>query len=174
VVPAHSPRLSLIAAVAANGVIGRNNGLPWHLPEDLKRFKAITMGRPVIMGRKTFDSIVAMLGKPLPGRTNIVISRSAALQGTKPEWDNVLPAATLEQAIAAAGEAAEVFIIGGAQIYALSLPRAQRLYLTEVKAEVEGDAYFPAREPARWQETSREPGIAASGPAYDFAIYDRR
>lgn len=168
------PRLSLVAALAANGVIGRDNGLPWHLPEDLKRFKALTLGHPVIMGRKTFDSIVAMLGRPLPGRANIVITRAGRLAGARPEWNNVLPVATLEQAIAAAGEAGEVFVIGGAQIYALALPHAQRLYLTEVLADAEGDACFPVRHPADWLEISREPGPETTpGLRYDFAVYER-
>ena len=167
------PRVSLVAALAANGAIGCDNKLPWHLPEDLKRFKALTSGHPVIMGRKTFDSILAMLGRPLPGRSNIVITRTAALPSIKSEWNNVTLAATLEQAIAAA-PADEVFVIGGAQIYALALALAQRLYLTEVMTEVDGDAFFPDMDAAEWRELSREHGPQTAGLDYDFVVYERR
>jgi len=167
------PRVYLIAAVAANGVIGRDNTLPWHLPEDLKRFKALTSGHAVIMGRKTFDSILGMLGKPLPGRHNIVITRTATLPGRQSGWSNVTLAASLEQALAWA-RADEVFVIGGAQIYALALPLAQRLYLTEVKTEANGDACFPAIKAAEWRELSREHGPqTAAGLNYDFVVYQR-
>lgn len=164
----------MIAALAANGVIGRDNSLPWHLPEDLKRFKALTLGHPVIMGRKTFESIVAVLGRPLPGRANIVITRSAALAGARPEWTNVVVAASLDQAIAAAGETDEAFIIGGAQVYSMALPRARRLYLTEVLSPAQGDAFFPARNPADWREISRERGPESiPGLRYEFVVYER-
>lgn len=168
------PRISLVAALAANGAIGLDNALPWHLPEDLKRFKALTSGHAVIMGRKTFDSVLAMLGRPLPGRSNIIITRSAALPSLKPEWDNVTLAATLQQAIAAV-QAGEVFVIGGAQIYALALPLAQRLYLTEVKTEVKGDAFFPEVDAGEWRELSREHGTeTVAGLNYDFVVYEKR
>lgn len=171
--PRRQPRIALVAALASNGAIGRDNKLPWHLPEDLKRFKALTSGHAVIMGRKTFDSILAMLGRPLPGRSNIVITRAAALASIKPEWNNVILAATLQQAITAV-QAGEVFVIGGAQIYALALPLAQRLYLTEVKTEVDGDAFFPAINATEWCELSRERGSqTAAGLDYDFVVYDR-
>jgi dihydrofolate reductase len=174
-----TPRLSLIAAVASNGVIGRDNGLPWRLPEDLKRFKALTLGHPVIMGRKTFDSIVAMLGKPLPGRTSIVVTRAKAPAGAGPQGEEaVCFAAGLDEAIAAAmacAGAGEIFVIGGAQIYALALPRAQRLYLTEVFTEAEGDAFFPPRKAAEWRELQREHGPETTpGLRYDFVTYERR
>ncbi len=168
------PRLSLIAAMAKNRIIGRGNTLPWHLPADLKRFKALTLGHPVIMGRKTFDSIVAMLGKPLPGRENIVISRSAGTQESG-RWSNaaVRFAPSLDDAIHGLS-ADEAFVIGGAEIYALALPDADRLYLTEIDAEVEGDASFPAFAASEWKETSRESGGVDDGLPFDFVIYDRR
>ncbi len=133
-------KVSLIAAVAANGVVGCNNQLPWYLPEDLKYFKRITMGKPILMGRKTFASI----GKPLPGRTNIVLSRQADLQlpGVR-VVPNVESGVELASAIASGDGCEELMIIGGADIDPLGLPLAQRLYLTEVQAAVAGDAYFP-------------------------------
>jgi dihydrofolate reductase len=161
------PRLSLIAAMAKNRIIGRGNTLPWHLPADLKRFKALTLGHPVIMGRKTFDSIV-------PGRENIVISRSAGTQQSG-RWSNaaVRFAPSLDDTIRGLS-ADEAFVIGGAQIYALALPDADRLYLTEIDAEVEGDASFPAFAASEWKETSRESGGVDDGLPFDFVIYDRR
>lgn len=159
------PRISLIAAVARNGVIGSDNALPWKLPEDLKRFKALTLGHPVIMGRKTYESI----GRPLPGRRNIVISRNAAFAAAGCET-----AASLDAAIAACtGITDEIFIIGGAQIYAEALPRAQRLYLTEIEAAYPGDVQFPDFDRSAWGETMREPNRSESGIDYAFAVYDR-
>ncbi len=125
--------------MADNGCIGCNNDLPWHIPQDLKRFKALTMGHPVIMGRKTYESITARLGGPLPNRENIVLSR----QG-------------LSLAQALQGREGEVFVIGGAQIYALALPLAHKIYLTRVHKIVDGDAFFPALNPQEWEEISRE------------------
>ena len=169
-----APRLSLIAALARNRVIGRGNALPWHLPADLKRFKSLTLGHPVIMGRKTFDSIVALLGKPLPGRENIVISRSAG--GHQPvQWPEaqVRFAASLDDALRGI-TADEAFVIGGAEIYSLALPSADRLHLTEVLADVEGDAFFPTYVPGEWREISRESGGTGGVLPFDFVIYDRR
>lgn len=157
--------LSLIVAVANNGVIGQRNGLPWRLPEDLKRFKALTMGKPIIMGRKTFESI----GKPLPGRTNIVITHQAlSLPGC-----TVAP--SLPAAIAVAGAVEEVMVIGGAEIYRQALPLAERVYLTEVHAEVVGDALFPALD-TQWRELAREdyPADERHAFAYSFVILTRR
>ena len=134
-------KLALIVAVADNGVIGRNNALPWRLPEDMRLFKRVTMGKPIVMGRKTFESI----GKPLPGRTNIVITRNPAFQA---EGVKVVPslAAALELAtnIAQRDGAEEAVVIGGAEIYRATLPQANRLYVTEVHTVVEGDAVLPA------------------------------
>lgn len=165
-------KLSLIAALAENGVIGRDNKLPWHLPNDLKYFRAVTIGKPVIMGRRTWES----LGRPLPGRTNIVITRQPAYEAT-----GARVVATLDEAIRLAESVAlidgqdECVVIGGAEIYALALPRCDRLYLTEVHATVDGDAYFPAFDRARWREHARE-RFAAEGPNpfdYSFVVYER-
>ncbi|MFZ9667525.1 MAG: dihydrofolate reductase [Steroidobacteraceae bacterium] len=145
---ARAPRLTLIVAVADNGVIGREGGLPWRLSEDLRRFKQRTLGRPVVMGRKTWES----LGKPLPGRTNIVITRRGDYQV---DVSGVIVARDLDAAIAAAGDVDEVMIIGGAEIYALALPRADLVELTQVHAIVEGDTVFPALPSADWKEISR-------------------
>ena len=163
------PRVSLIAALARNRVIGRNNAMPWHLPADLKRFKALTLGHPVVMGRKTWDSILATLGKPLPGRTSIVLTRKPGV---------ALPGATvvdsMAAAIAAAGSVDQVFVIGGAEIYALALPFADRLHLTEIDVDVEGDAWFPAFEAVDFVECARETGPVHAQWRYDFATYERR
>jgi dihydrofolate reductase len=161
-------RLTLIAAVAENGVIGRDNGLPWRLPGDLKRFKALTLGKPVIMGRRTFASI----GRPLPERLNIVITRDASAR-----FDGVSMAHSLEEALAAAEKAgaSEAMVIGGAEIYALALPLADRLELTEVAAAPEGDAFFPPFDRTGWRETARE-RVAAEGPdrpAHAFVTLER-
>jgi dihydrofolate reductase len=165
-----------VAALARNRVIGRDNALPWRLSEDLKRFKALTLGHPIIMGRKTWDSIIARNGKALPGRLNIVISRSPDdLINAPGATRDVRFVATLEQALAAAEGAAEIFVIGGEQIYALALPRADRLCLTEVLADVEGDAFFPSIAADEWREASREHGAAAPGVLpHDFVVYERR
>ena len=163
------PRLSILAAVARNGVIGRDNALPWHLPGDLKRFKALTLGHPVVMGRKTFESILAANGKPLPGRENIVVTRARdyAAAGCRVVH-------SLEAALACA-DGAEAFVIGGAEIYVLALPLAERLYLTEIDADFEGDARFPRYDRGDWVEVAREAGpSAAGGVRYDFALYERR
>lgn len=162
---ARKPRLSLIAAVAANGVIGSDNALPWRLPADLKRFKALTLGHPVIMGRKTHESI----GRPLPGRRNIVVSRNAAYGA-----EGVEVSASLEAALAACqDDGEEVFVIGGAQLYTAALPLAQRLYLTEIHAGFAGDAHFPEFDRNAWRETARERHRGEEDIAFDFAVYDR-
>lgn len=143
----HRPEIVLIVAVARNRAIGIDNRMPWHLRADLQRFKALTMGAPILMGRKTWDS----LGRPLPGRRSIVISRDAAFTANGAE-----AADSLDAALALSGDAPTVFVIGGAQIYALALPRADRLLITEVDADVTGDAYFPAMTPGLFAETGRE------------------
>lgn len=157
--------LSLIVAVAANGVIGQDNRLPWHIPEDLRYFKRTTLGKPVVMGRKTFLSI----GKPLPGRTNIVLS-------TDPAWtaDGVSVARDVETALSLARTAeggAEVMVIGGATLFNALLPRADRLYLTEIHRDYEGDVTFPRPDPAGWRESAREDH--EGDPAYSFVVLDR-
>jgi dihydrofolate reductase len=136
-----APRVSLIVAMASNGVIGRGNGLPWKLPEDLRRFKASTMGKPLLMGRKTYESI----GRPLPGRVNIVLTRAAGWSAP-----GVSVVHTVEEALSAAGDASELMVIGGAEIYRLVMPFARRIYLTQVHAEVPGDTYFPALDLSQW------------------------
>lgn len=163
--PAHA-RLSLIVAQAENRAIGKENQMPWHLPEDLRYFKHVTMGKPVIMGRKTFESI----GRPLPGRTNIVITRQTDWQANGVTAVTSLEAA-IEQAASAAPE--EIMIIGGAQIYRESLPLAERIYLTQIHESFEGDAFFPALDDS-WRETSNTAGESAScGIRYSFLILDR-
>lgn len=163
------PRISCVVATARNRVIGRAGTIPWRLPEDLKHFKRVTLGHPVIMGRKTFESILSALGKPLTGRENIVVTRAADYSPA-----GVRVAHSLEEALAAAGNAAEICVIGGAEIYALALPLAQRLYCTEIHADFEGDTFFPALETSQWTVSSREPCTSADGLRYDFVVYDRR
>ena len=165
-----STTISIIAALGKNRAIGKNNQLLWHLPEDLKRFKTLTMGHPVIMGRKTFDSIVSVLGKPLPDRTNIVITRNAdwAYAGAE-------VAHTLEEALSAAKALGDskVFIIGGAQIYAQALPLADRLYLTLVDAEKDADAFFPAYEHLFPKKILRGEGVSPEGIGYQWIDYEQ-
>lgn len=158
-------RVSIIGAMAENRVIGKDNLLIWHIPQDMKRFKNLTMGKPVIMGRKTFESILVQLGKPLPGRTNIVVSR----KGFQSEGVEVY--ASLEAALEAAQhiEEEEIFILGGAQIYEQILPIADRLYLTQVHKSYEGDAYFPIFENSGWC-LSEEDGHHGD-PAFTFQTW---
>jgi dihydrofolate reductase len=165
-------RLALIVAVAENGVIGRNNALPWYLPDDLRFFKRVTMGKPIIMGRKTYESI----GKPLPGRSNIVITRNPLFQA---EGVKVVPslvaAVELAQHIALVDGAQETVVIGGAEIYQAAITEADRLYVTEVHASVEGDAVLPAIDWTLWREVSRERHAAQAPNPYDysFVCYER-
>lgn len=159
-------QLALIVARARNGVIGRDNTLPWHLPEDLAHFKRTTMGKPIIMGRKTFESI----GRPLPGRRNVVVTRNAAWQHAGCET-----AASLDEALARCADADVAFLIGGAQLYAEAMPRADRLIITEIDADIDGDAHLAAPDPAHWRETSRAPQPeSASGLRYTFVEYEHR
>lgn len=166
-------KLSMIVAAAQNRVIGRENALPWYLPNDLKYFKQTTLGKPIIMGRKTYESI----GKPLPGRTNIVITRQ---EGYQPEGVKVVhsveEARDLAENVCLIDGQTEAMIMGGAEIYTLALPHADRLYLTEVHADVEGDAYFPEYDKSEWQEVSRENFSAEGANPYDysFVVYDKR
>jgi dihydrofolate reductase len=159
------PRLSLIAAVARNGTIGQDNALPWHLPQDLRRFKTLTLGHPIVMGRKTFESI----GRPLPGRRNIVVTRNAGVAIVGCET-----AGSFDAAVASCADTAgEIFVIGGAQLYALALPHAQRLYLTEIATDFSGDARFPDFDRGGWTEISREHHHAEAGFDFDFSVYER-
>lgn len=157
------PRISLIVARARNGVIGRDGGLPWKIPGELAHFKRTTMGHPIVMGRKTWES----LGRPLPGRRNIVVTRNARYVAPGAEVVTSLPAA-----LALCAGADEVFVIGGAELYAQALPLARRAIVTEIDADYDGDAHFPALDPAQWRETARSPGSGA--PAHAFVTYERR
>ncbi|MFC4277075.1 dihydrofolate reductase [Achromobacter aloeverae] len=161
---APSPVLTLVVAYARNRVIGRDNALPWKLPGDLAHFKRTTLGHPIVMGRKTWES----LGRPLPGRRNIVISRDPAYAAAGAEVVGSLPAA-----LAACADVAQVCVIGGAQIYAAALPLAQRIVATEVQADVEGDAWFPPLPADEWREISRQAQPGENGYAYDFVEYER-
>ena len=159
--------ISYVVAVSKNGVIGREGGLPWHISSDLKRFKEITMGKPVVMGRKTWESLPR---KPLPGRRNIVITRQ---KGFAPEGAEV--AATPQEALSLCGDAPEVAVIGGGEIYRLFWPLVDRLYLTEVDLEVAGDTHFPDVLPGEWQEVGREvhPRGEKDSAAFTLRILDR-
>lgn len=161
-----SPPLAIIAALAADRGIGLGNALPWHLPEDLKHFRALTLGHRVLMGRKTWESI----GRPLPGRENVVITRQP---------DFVAPGAqvigTLSDALRLPGATGEVFCIGGAQLYRAALPLAQKLYLTEIEQIFPSDTFFPEFDRRTWRERSRDthrPGDP-SKPSYHFVVYER-
>lgn len=153
--------IAIIVAVAENAVIGADNGLPWRLPDDLKRFKALSLGKPVVMGRRTFDSI----GRPLPGRTNIVVSRQAGLA-----IEGAIVARSLDDALVAAGAASEIVVIGGAGIFRQALPRTDTIHLTRVHARVAGDVFFPELDPAKWRETAVEHHAADERHLYAFSF----
>jgi dihydrofolate reductase len=159
--------IALVVAIADNGVIGRGGGLPWHLPDDLKHFKAVTLGKPLLMGRRTFESI----GRPLPGRRNLVLTRGA---GAFPA--GIEPVASLEQAQALLPQAPELCVIGGATLFAQTLPTAHRFYLTQVHGMVEGDVCFPAWDAAAWRETERRehPADERHRYAMSFVTLERR
>jgi len=158
------PAISLITAYAANRVIGRDNALPWHLPGDFAHFKRTTLGHPVVMGRKTWES----LPRALPGRVNVVVSRQAGYAAA-----GALVVGSLEAALAACGNVPRVFVIGGAQLYAAALPLAEAVIATEVHADVAGDAFFPELPADQWHETSRIPQPPENGYTYDFVVYQR-
>ncbi|MEX8517799.1 MAG: dihydrofolate reductase [Leptothrix sp. (in: b-proteobacteria)] len=162
------PELVLIAAVAEDGVIGLDNRLPWHLPEDLQHFKRQTLGCPVLMGRKTWDSLPARF-RPLPGRINVVLTR-------QPDWqaEGALRAASLDDALAQLAGQPRVFVIGGAELYAQALPQADRLVLTEIEARLSGDAHFPPWDRTQFAEVTRERHHAASNDFdFSFVTYQR-
>jgi dihydrofolate reductase len=161
---ARAPRVYLVAAVAANGIIGAHGKLPWRLPEDLKHFKALTLGHPVIMGRKTWES----LGRPLPGRENIVVTRSAGYDAP-----GASVAASLDAALALCAGESVVFVIGGSELYAAALPLADGLVLTEIRRDYDGDTRFPEFDRKAWRETQRKPQTAADGLRFDFVLYER-
>lgn len=162
----NKPRISIIAALARNRVIGIENRLPWRLPEDLAHFKALTLNHPILMGRKTFES----LGRPLPGRTNIVITRNASYRP-----DGCLVADSIPAAVALCNGADEVFFIGGADLYRQAIPLADRLYLTEVDIESQGDAWFPEYDRSAFREVSRESHTGEKGDVlnFDYVVYER-
>jgi dihydrofolate reductase len=154
--------LALIVAVAENGVIGRDNALPWHISEDLRYFKQVTSGKTVIMGRKTFQSI----GRPLPNRTNIVVTRDPAFKA-----EGVLVAHSLDDALSKAGDG-EAMVIGGSSLFEETLSRADRFYLTEIHRAYEGDVHFPNWDRALWREASRT--FVAGDPDISFVLFERR
>ncbi len=161
-------RVALVAAVAEGGVIGRDGALPWHISEDLQHFKKVTMGKPVVMGRKTYESI----GKPLPGRSNIVVTRNLGL-----ELDGVTVVHSLDEALRMAERfrPAETFLIGGAELYQLALPKVDRMYLTRVHKKFDGDTFFPEFDPDEWLELEREDHFSEkAGLGYSFATLERR
>lgn len=163
--------VSIIAAMARNRVIGINNSLPWHLPADFKHFKRATLGKPVVMGRLTYESI----GKPLPGRTNIIVTSDTKYQPDNAD-DTCIIAHTLDDALSAAGDVDEIMIIGGASFYAQALPHADRLYLTIIDEDFDGDAWFPEFDANNWQEIERIPGsVDDRNPhAHDFVTLARK
>jgi dihydrofolate reductase len=158
------PRVYLVAAIAANGVIGANGRLPWRIPEDLRHFKALTLGHPVIMGRKTWES----LGRPLPDRENIVVTRT-------PGYDapGAHVAASLDAALALCAGEPVAFVIGGGELYGAALPFADGLVLTEISREYPGDARFPDFDRSAWRETQRRPQAGGDGLRFDFVLYER-
>lgn len=159
-------RIHMIFARAANGVIGRDNTIPWRLPEDMARLKRLTTGWPVIMGRKTWDSLPVKF-RPLPGRTNIVITR-------QPDWKDTgaTTAANLADALALCASSAEVWILGGAQIYAQAMPLADRIEVTEIAEDIEGDAFAPPLGP-EWRQVAREDHVSATGMKFSFITYQK-
>ncbi|WP_028773172.1 type 3 dihydrofolate reductase [Shewanella waksmanii] len=152
-------KIAMIAAMANNRVIGKDNQMPWHLPEDLKHFKAMTMGKPIVMGRKTYESI----GRALPGRLNIVLSRQADLN-----IEGVTCVTSIEEAKQVAGSCDELIIMGGGQLYQAMLPHADILYLTEINLDVDGDTHFPVWDDGSWQKVSEESAINDKGIQYSF------
>lgn len=154
--------LSIIVAVARNRVIGANNTLPWHLPEDLKRFRVLTTGHHIIMGRKTYES----LNRLLPGRTTVIVTRNSNYRVA-----GALIANSLQQAIKLCGNDEEVFLIGGAELYRDGLKLANKLYITEIDAAFEGDAFFPEFDKTKWQEISREDYVSEQGLPFRYMTY---
>jgi dihydrofolate reductase len=159
------PKVYLVAAVAANGVIGRDSKLPWHLPEDLKHFKKLTLGHPIIMGRRTWES----LPRALPGREHIVVTRTAGYQAR-----DAAVAGSLEAALALCAGEPVAFVIGGTQLFQAALPLATGLVMTEIQRDFAGDTWFPEYDRSQWRETQREAHTAGDGLRFDFVLYERR
>ena len=158
-----APRIYLVAAVASNGIIGANGELPWRLPEDLQHFKRITTGHPVIMGRRTWESLKG----PLPGRDNIVVTRTAGY-----ETPGAAVASSLEAALALCLGEPVAFVVGGSSLFAESLPSAAGLVMTEIHKDFEGDTWFPPYDRSRWKESQREQHVTADGMKFDFVLYE--
>ena len=161
-------KVSLVAAVARDGVIGRAGGIPWRIPEDARRFRELTLGHPVVMGRRTWDSLADRF-RPLPGRRNVVVTRNR-------DWrvEGAERAGSLAAALRLLEGAPQAFVIGGAELYAEALPLADELLLTEVDAEVEGDVFFPTWDRAAFEEVSREEHVSETGIPFSFVCYVRR
>jgi dihydrofolate reductase len=161
-------KVSIVAAVARNGVIGRDNAIPWRIPEDLARFRELTTGHPVVMGRRTWDSLPERF-RPLPGRRNVVVTRD-------PEWraDGTERAGSLDEALALVDGASRAFVIGGGQLYVEALPLADELLLTEIDSDIAGDTLFPPWERAAFDEVSREEHMSVTGLPFAFVTYARR
>lgn len=157
-------KITIVAAVARNGVIGRANDLPWYLPEDLKRFKKLTAGKIVLMGRKTFESILGRLNKPLPNRTNVVVTHNRSYEVPS----GVLLFHTLEEAVDSLGSAGDIYIIGGGEIFRETIPIADRLEITHVAQDAPGDVYFPEIDSNQWKKVWEEPH-----DSFTFATYER-
>ena len=159
------PRVYLVAAVAANGIIGAGGKLPWHIPEDLQHFKHLTLGHPVVMGRRTWES----LKRPLPQRENIVVTRTAGY-----EAPGAAVAGSLEAALAICLGEPVAFVIGGTSLFREALPIAAGLALTEIHRDYQGDTWFPPWDPSQWRETQRETHAAADGTRFDYVLYERK
>ena len=161
-------RISIVAAIACGGVIGRDNGIPWRVPEDARHFRALTIGHPVVMGRRTWDSLPSPY-RPLPGRRNVVLSRD-------PDWRaaGAERAGSLDEALRLLEGAPRVFVIGGADVYAAALPIADDLLLTEIDADIDGDTVFPPFDATDFEETSRERRVSEAGVPLSFVTYTRR
>jgi dihydrofolate reductase len=158
------PRITVVVARARDGAIGRDNALPWHLPEDLQHFKATTLGHPIVMGRRTFESI----GRPLPGRRTIVVSRD-------PGWSHpgCERAGSLDEALERCAGLPEAFVVGGGQLYAEAMAQADRLVVTDVEIDVDGDTFFPPIDPSAWVLKSAVPGVGRTGLAYSIRTWER-
>jgi dihydrofolate reductase len=161
-------KVSLVAAVARGGVIGNGNAIPWRIPEDAQRFRALTMGHPVVMGRRTWDSLPDRF-RPLPGRRNVVVTRNADWQANGAER-----AGSLEDGLHLLDGAPQAFVIGGGELYADALPLADELLLTEIDVDIDGDTWFPSWDRTAFEETSREQHVSANGTPFAFVTYARR
>ena len=161
----HQPRIYLVAAVATNGIIGANGRLPWHFPEELRHFKEVTLGHPIIMGRRTWESLKG----PLPGRKNIVVTRTPGYQAP-----GAVVAASLDAALASCAGAEKAMVIGGSRLFKESLPLAAGLELTEIHKDFPGDTWFPEYDRGAWQEQKREARTAADGTRFDYVLYERK